>query len=543
MAQQVSSSAHILIIEEQPLALSYMKQSLERLGYRRLRFAENAVVAKTLCKEDAFDLIICAFNLSKHQDGYQLYEELKVNKLIKGATGFIFISAETSGALVHSVLELHPDDFLVKPFNTLELKSRIERVVKRKRALKDIFQLMDDENYSKAVKMIDTKLASQQGYAAVLLRLKGDALLLQQQYEQAKAFFKSVLDIQKFTWARIGLVEALIGNNEHNLAHRMLKTLLERTETRLVAYDLLGQLEIKLNQFEQAQEYLSAATTMAPRNLERQESLSQVAQINHDYEQTYLAKRDIAKFARHSVHDNPEIYLNAARAGIDYALTTDQGEQISRVTRQTTKYLNDLKKQFPDAQQQTQVDVLNARLHYLKDEHHKAKMLIEQLVIDDSPIRSIDGALDQAKAYHELGFHTQAQALFNKIIDHCERYPERRSELQLKSVIQQQSERRDLRMGPRELNNHAVEKFKQGNYLLALEAFTQAFRVMPKNRSIALNLLQCLYEGSTRQGMTFNQQLANKCVSLLEQADLDAEMSERFEKIKQKYINKHSHIA
>ncbi|MBS3798958.1 response regulator [Pseudoalteromonas sp. BDTF-M6] len=539
MSQQVSSSAHILIIEEQPLALSYMKQSLERLGYRSLHFAENAIVAKELCKDQRFDLIICAFNLSKHQDGYQLYEELKVKKLIKGATGFIFISAETSGALVHSVLELHPDDFLVKPFNTLELQSRIERIVKRKHALKDVYQLIDDENYSKALKVIDAKLVANQGYAAVLLRLKGETLLLQKQFEQGKSFFKSVLDIQKFTWARIGMVEALIGNNEHNLAHRMLKTMLERDETRLVAYDLLSQLEIKLNQYEQAQAYLSAATTMAPRNLARQTNLSQVAQINHDYEQNYQTCRDIAKFAPHSIHDSPDVYLNAARAGIDYALTTDQSEHITRVTRQTTKYLNDLKKQFPDAQQQIQVDVLNARLYYLKDEHHKAKMLLEQLVIDDSPIRSIDGALDQAKAYHELGFHAQAQTLYNKIIDHCERYPERRSPLQLKTAMQQQSERRDLTMGPRELNNHAVEKFKQGNYLLALEAFSQAFRVMPKNRSIALNLLQCLYEGSVRQGTSFNQLLADKCCALLDNSKLDEEMSTRYEKIKQKYLHAH----
>ncbi|MFY8272756.1 response regulator [Pseudoalteromonas sp. SSDWG2] len=539
MSQQVTGSAHILIVEEQPLALSYMKQSLERLGYKALRFAESANAAKELCKDQKFDLIICAFNLSKNQDGYQLYEELKVKKLIKGSTGFIFISAETSGELVHSVLELHPDDFLVKPFNTFELKSRIERIVKRKHALKSIYQLIDDENYSKAIRAIDTKLVANQGYAAVLLRLKGDSLLLQKHWEEAKTFFKSVLDIQKFTWARIGLVEAMIGNNEHNLAHRMLKAMLERPETRLVAYDLLSQLEIKLNQYDQAQEYLVAATTMAPRNLDRQENLSQVAQINHDYEQNYLTCRDIAKYAKHSVHDSPDVYLNAARASIDYALTTDQTDSITRVTRQTTKYLNDLKQQFPDAHQQEQVDVLTARLHYLNDEHQKAKMLLEQLASDDTPIRSIDASLDQAKAYHEVGFHTQAQALYSKIIEHCERYPERSSELQLKSAIQQQTERKELRMGPRELNNHAVEKFSQGNYLLALEAFTQAFRVMPKNRSIALNLLQCLYEGSIRQGMTFNQQLAKRCIDLLDASELDGEMAQRYDKIKEKYISKH----
>ena len=123
------------------------------------------------------------------------------------------------------------------------------------------------------------------------------------------------------------------------------------------------------------------------------------------------------------MHDSPDIYLNAARAGIDFALTTDQTDQINRISRQTNKYINELKTQFPTSNAQTQIDVLNARLYYLKDEHKKAKQLIEQLDDSDTQIRSVDGALDKAKALHELGFHQKAQALFSQIIDHCERHP------------------------------------------------------------------------------------------------------------------------
>ena len=103
MPAKIFSKAKILIVEEQALAQSYMKQSLEGLGFRQLRFAEHAIAAKEQCQIEQFDLIVCSFNLSKHQDGYQLYEELKVKRLIKNSTGFIFISAETSGSLVHSV--------------------------------------------------------------------------------------------------------------------------------------------------------------------------------------------------------------------------------------------------------------------------------------------------------------------------------------------------------------------------------------------------------------------------------------------------------
>lgn len=532
MPTKIYSTAKILIVEEQPLAQSYMKQSLEKLGFGQLRFADHANSAKEQCINEQFDLIVCSFNLNKHQDGYQLYEELRIKQLIKSSTGFIFISAETSGSLVHSILELQPDDFLVKPFTAQELKIRIERILKRKRDLQTVYNFIDDGNDSKALKYISAALNKNNNYSPILLRLKGDALLRLNRNQEAKDFFKSVLDIQKFAWAKVGLVEALIENNEHILAQRMLKTMLERNETRLIALDLLGRLEIKLNQFELAQEFLSQAADIAPLNIMRQKSLSNVSLINHDYEKSYLTQKDIASYAKYSIHDSPDIYLNAARAGIDFALTTDQTDQIQRISRQTNQYINDLKKQFPNNVNQAQIDVLNARLHYLKDEHQKAKRLIEQLDEDDTQIRSVDGALDKAKAFHELGFHQKAQNLFAQIITHCQRHPSVSDTTYLRYIQQQQSERRDIKMGPKELNNHAVNQFNRGQLNTALEAFTQAFRVMPRNQSIALNLLQCLFDSTKQQGGdSFNMGLAKKCYALLSKAKLPADQAQRLNKI------------
>ncbi|KZN52636.1 response regulator [Pseudoalteromonas luteoviolacea] len=531
MAVQPFVNSKILIVEEQPLALSYLKQSLERLAYRNIFVAESAIVAKETCETNKFDLIICSFDLSKRQNGYQLYEELLKKRLIKRSTSFIFTSAETSPELVHSVVELQPDDFLVKPFTIKDLQSRIERVLKRKQSLKKLYTLIDDENYSKALKLINTELDSQQtSYSVMLLKLKGEMLLKLKRFDEAKQFYKSALELQKFTWAKLGLVEALIANNEDLTAQKLLKSLIEKSETRLAALDLLGRLEIKLNQFEHAQKALHEASQMAPRNLSRQKSLSTVAMINHDYECSYNAQKEIASFARYSIHDSPEVYLNAARAGIDFALATDQHEQINKITRQTQQYLNDLKKQFPHAINQTQMDVLHARLHYLKDEHKKARQLMEQL--DDEPqIRSVDAALDKAKAFHELGFQHKAQALFGQIIDHCERHRSNEDPVMMHYLQQQHDERKDITMGPKELNNHAVKQFNKGQLDVALEAFSQAFRVMPKNASIALNLLQCLADATGKKGITFNTNLAKKCLKVLKDTELDPDQESRFDKL------------
>ena len=54
---------------------------------------------------------------------------------------------------------------------------------------------------------------------------------------------------------------------------------------------------------------------------------------------------------------------------------------------------------------------------------------------------------------------------------------------------------------------------------------------MPKNASIALNLLQCLFD-TNNQGQSFNLSLARKCFTLLASQELEYEQAIRFEKIK-----------
>lgn len=116
MDQTLSREMTILIIDEQALAQNYLRFTLEKLGYSQVQFTDKAQTALVMCKERQFDLIICSFNLQQGKDGYQLYEELKVRRLQKLSTGFIFISAETDPSLVYSVLELQPDEFLAKPY-------------------------------------------------------------------------------------------------------------------------------------------------------------------------------------------------------------------------------------------------------------------------------------------------------------------------------------------------------------------------------------------------------------------------------------------
>lgn len=522
----------ILLIDDQPLALSYMKQSLESLGFSDISIAENAKMALGLCQEHTFNLVLCSFNLGKLKDGYQLYEELKTKRLIKNICGFIFISAETDTSLVHSVIELQPDDFLAKPFSLKVFGERIVKLLKRKQALAQIYDFIDVGNDSKALRYVNEILAdsSKNHLSPILLKLRGELLLRLKRTAEAIDFFKSVLNIQKFTWARVGLVEAYIQNSEFTQAKNILEVMLTKPETRLVGYHLLGKLELFLENYQQAQHYLSLASKLAPRNIERQEDLIILSKYNHDHEKHFRVNKELVKYAKHSMHDKPDIYLNLARAGIDYALTLDQADIVNRLTRQSNECLSELRKQFPDSKAQEQIDVINARIHYLKDERSKAIALVEQL--EDQPIiRSVDDTLDKAKAFHELGMHHKANQLFAKLTEHCGKYQSDNAALNayLKQELQ---ERDEIRHSPKELNNNAVHSYEKGKYEEALNYFTQAFRIMPKNANIALNLLQVMLDTKHPGSQSLNKAMISRCMDTINNAKLDAEQQARLDKLK-----------
>lgn len=522
----------ILLIDDQTLALSYMKQSLESLGFSDISIAENAKMALGLCQDHAFNLVLCSFNLGKHKDGYQLYEELKTKRLIKNTCGFIFISAETDTSLVHSVIELQPDDFLAKPFSLKVFGERIIKLLKRKQALAQIYDFIDVGNDSKALRYVNEMLSdsSKNNLSPILLKLRGELLLRLKRTAEAIEFFKSVLNIQKFTWARVGLVEAYIQNSEFTQAKNILEIMLSKAETRLVACNLLGKLELYLENYAQAQHYLALASKLAPRNIDRQEDLILLTKYNHDHEKHFKVNKELVKYAKHSMHDKPDIYLNLARAGIDYALTLDQADLVNRLTRQSNECLSELRKQFPDSKAQEQIDVINARIHYLKDERSKAIALVEQL--EDQPIiRSVDDTLDKAKAFHELGMHYKANELFTQLAEHCEKYQSDNSALN--AYLQQERQERDeIRFSSKELNNNAVHSYEKGKYEEALSFFTQAFRVMPKNANIALNLLQVMLDNRHPTSQSMNKDLISRCYKTVQSAKLDNEQQARLEKLK-----------
>lgn len=538
MDPAVKRDERILIIDDQSLSQSYLRYALEQLNYQNISYADRAQTALNLCKQNYFDLIICAYNLPQGKDGYQLFDELKSTGLKKLSCGLIFISADTDPALVHSVLELQPDEFLAKPFVIRDLQQRIERVLSRKQQLRSVYDLLELQQYDKALIQLDQQLAQPELHKLypMLLKVKGDILLQQQDYNTGLTFFRAMLHIQPFGWARIGKVRCLLALQQEQDAFSELEQMLARSETRLFALDCLTDLEFRQQHYQQAQQHILTAANIAPRNLLRQQKLLQLSRLNHDYETQYRAARDMVKFARHSIYEQSDLYLNLARASIDFALSSEDNEQQIRLNRQATLSLNTAQRQFSPPASEQALQVLQARLLYLQDQREKARQLLAELSGDDD-IHSLEDALDKAKALHEVGLTETSKTLFSRISSYC---ATQQPEPMLAQYLQQeQQERAAMAHGPRELNNNAVHLYQHGNWQEAFSAFMLAWQVMPKNAGIALNLWQTLLTSPRPLCPAAQQQaLLDQCQQLIENSKLKTEQLQRYQQLKQKYLTK-----
>ena len=226
----------------------------------------------------------------------------------------------------------------------------------------------------------------------------------------------------------------------------------------------------------------------------------------------------------------PEHYLNVARAGIDYAMTADE-EQTNALIKQANEYIRQFRHAFPKADMQDQVNVINARLMYLSDEKDNAKALLEQLGNDNWESESIEALLDKAKAFHEIGIHERSQEILSEIMRRCEEN-EQGDEIFLHYVEQEQKEKRQIKQSSKELNNAAVQHFQQGDVDNALHTFTDAFTLMPKTPSIALNLLQVITIKRLHTDDAY-QKTIQRCVKTVENGPLNDEQENRYVKIRE----------
>lgn len=117
----------VLIIDDKP-AIGQLLSLYLNAEYD-FQYFDNAMSAyQWLGGGHHADLLISDYSMPE-MNGYDFLLMLKQNEFMKNIP-VIFLSGEDKSALRIQLLEAGADDFILKPFNPLELKLRIKKILK-----------------------------------------------------------------------------------------------------------------------------------------------------------------------------------------------------------------------------------------------------------------------------------------------------------------------------------------------------------------------------------------------------------------------------
>ncbi|ALM90360.1 response regulator [Alteromonas stellipolaris] len=525
----------VLVIDNQGLVHDVVASALHAIGIKHVVSAFNAFHAIRLCEEKRFDFVLLAFNVSHDKDGFHLFEELKHLNHISDTTTVIFLSAETSPELVNCIVELQPDDFWVKPLTPSSIESRLNYLLQIRYKLHKMLHCMKVGDYSTAMYYAERQLKdmSLSDYHPRIRRLIGECLLQLRDYETSENYYRELLQTMDHAWVHIGLARSLLRQDELEEAQLLVEDLLLRPDTRFLTYDLLAQYFIEKEQFELAYEQMKQASKLAPRNIERNKRLWDLARLNHDKVGQLSAVQNMAKFAKNSIHDSPELSLNVIRSTIDLATSLGAGEGDRYIQRAQNDLEEISQQKGVQTQLGDQIDVIKARMLCLRNQKKSAEEIMNASSVHTTG-QSMEDNLDKMKAFHELGMREQCISILEKLKTQIE--GDTFSSQVVDEYLKQESiERTEIQFTTKELKNMATVHYKENRLQPAYNNLRQALTISPKDKQIALSLMKVLLQLHSTQPLNDEQlEVVTLAARMLTNEKLSSSQAEK----RDQYIDK-----
>ena len=480
----------ILVVEDQAIIRETIKHILYSLGARHIVEAGTGINGIVEMRRAQFDIVLCDYNLGDGKNGQQVLEEAKYFKLLPFSAIFIMITVEQSKNMVLSALDCKPDDYLIKPFNRLQLSTRIERCIARKEYLANIEREIDIGNIYQAIQNCDKLL--QQGSKKIhlqVLKIRAELALIIRDFNSAKKIYQDILQERELPWASLGLIVIVFLDGNYEQAIESLKQFIEQYPMMLEAYDWLAKSYEALGNNEEALAALNQAINLSPQTILRQQRLALLADKTENIEIAKKAYKAAINLGKHSVHGSSNDFSGLAKVYLKSNLAAD-----------ALKTLNEMNKSFfndPDSRLRAailEIEIQKAKNYGVaKEPYEKAFKLHEQY----GKQISRELALEMAKIRHLSGFNEIAEEILADLIKTniddkhfiddidkmCNTFISDNYAENLISRIKQELV---------DINNEGVSLFKEGRIKEALAVFENAIEKMPNNKTITLNMLKVI---------------------------------------------------
>lgn len=116
----------ILVVDDEPDLLELVRDTLEMAGYTVITASDGEEGLKSITEESP-DLVILDIKMPKI-DGMEVLERVRKNPLLNELPIIMLTSLKGEG-IIREAKEVGANDYIVKPFNQIDLLNRVKRVI------------------------------------------------------------------------------------------------------------------------------------------------------------------------------------------------------------------------------------------------------------------------------------------------------------------------------------------------------------------------------------------------------------------------------
>lgn len=302
----------VLILDDSRAMRDMLRTHLSNIGVSEVAQSDRVTDAIRAIRARTFSAILCDYNLGEGRNGQQFLEEARVTKIIRHSDVFVMVTAEKAYENVMAVAEYAPDDYLLKPFTADTLDKRLEKAFEKKRDLKGILLPLDREDFVAVIAACDRWLAASARHRPTVKRIRAEAYLDLERYEEAIRCYEDILHENPRAWAELGLGRALLHLGESERAKELFEHVSETFPTYLQSHEFLAEFHESIGNDKSAQAALEKAVEQSPLRMDRQGKLGEIAIRNSDLETAEKAFSKIVSHGAGSCFHNPEAYLRLA---------------------------------------------------------------------------------------------------------------------------------------------------------------------------------------------------------------------------------------
>jgi len=116
----------VLVVADSVAIRQFIKKNLKELGFSELMEAENGAAGLKKAGEEPVDLIVSGWNMP-NMTGLDFLKAVRADADLK-RIAFIMVTSEADKEKIMEAVQAGVDQYLVKPFNAMQLEEKIKAI-------------------------------------------------------------------------------------------------------------------------------------------------------------------------------------------------------------------------------------------------------------------------------------------------------------------------------------------------------------------------------------------------------------------------------